>query len=383
MADKRVMDNLVNLADLEWLDLSDLIRMDEEWRKTLVLVSRLHLGLSFLLALGVLATVFILRPEDVVTAAVLTAGVLISVALMAYLIWRAREDEARLLANLRPVVALSLLAVTFVVYLLRGQQGDFYLLYFLPLISAAGYLMFTGGLVAGLGAAVLYALVIALTYPLTAPIVTTLVLRGIIFVLVSGLFGLIAERHLSLLEALRASHTQAIQLAVSDTKTGLFNQRYLASRLRSEIGRADRAHLSVSFVVMDVNNMAQINRDYGYAMGDEVLRVLGRTVQKQLRVTDIPSRWGPDEFGILLYNSDAAGAEVVARRMVQDVAQTTFTDPASGRTCNVQVTLGIASYPGHTQDRSGNELADRAYEALRQAKQAGSRIAIWGGNGKA
>jgi diguanylate cyclase (GGDEF)-like protein len=175
------------------------------------------------------------------------------------------------------------------------------------------------------------------------------------------------------LQGLRASHNQAIYLAVTDTKTGLFNQHYLSTRMRSEIARAERAKIPVSFLMIDVNNLTQVNARFGFAGGDMVLDALGKVILKQLRATDIPSRWGADEFGVLLYNSDGAGATIVARRIADEIAATAFKDPESGRTFHVSMAQGIASYPHDTVDRTGNELTARALDALRRGKSQDGR----------
>ncbi len=380
MAAEAPVQDLIDLNKLEWLDLSDLVRMDMDWRHTLVLVARLHFGISLVLAVGTLIVGLVLRPESDTSIAILVAGVLLTVGAMGYLLWSARKDEERLIKNLWPLVGLSILSVSFTVFLLRGLQGDFFLLYLLPLVSAAGYLGFTGGLGAGLASALAYSTIVALSVELSGPVLTALLLRAVIFILVPALFGLITEKHLSLLDALRASHTQAIYLAVTDSKTGLFNQRYVTTRLRSEIARAERAKLPLSFLLIDVNNLSRINRELGFATGDAVLDSLGKIVEKQLRATDIPSRWGPDEFGILLYNSDATGAEIVARRVASDIAAENFINAATGEPLQVSVSQGIATFPSHTVDRTGQELTARALEAVRVVKArngTGESIAIY------
>ncbi len=369
-------DGLVRLADLEWLDLSDLIRLDDDWRRTLVTVSRLHLGVAAVLAVLVAGYVLVARGGVSLVEIIATGGLILSVLGMAFLVLRLKEDETRILKSLRLVVLLSIAAVSFMAFLLRNLQGDYYLLYFLPLVSAAGYLGFTGGLLAGLASALAYAIVFFLSsLSITPELLSSMLLRGLVFVLVATLLGLIAERHLSLLGALRASHSQAIQLAVTDTKTGLFNQFFLKARLPSEVSRAERSKTPVAFLIVDVDGLDRINREHGYSVGDAVLETVGRSIQKLLRVTDLPSRWGADEFGVLLYNSDAQGALVVAQRLADDLSLFSFAD-ASGSDFHVSVSQGIAAFPAHTQDHSGAELVDRAFQAMRQAKPNHS-IVVW------
>ncbi len=371
-------EDLVRLADLEWLDLSDLIRMDEEWRSTLGTISRLHLLITAIIALLVLAYALLNRPTTSIVEMAAAGGIVLCLAAMAFLLFTAPAQEDRLLQNLRRVVLFSVIAVSLMVWLLRNLQGDYYLLYLLPLVSAAGYLGFAGGLGAGAGSALAYAIVFMLSPIALAPgSLAALLLRMLVFVLVASLLGLISERHLSLLAALRASHTQAVQLAITDTRTGLFNQRFMETRLASEISRAERSRTPLAFLLIDVNGLEGINREHGYSAGDAVLQMVGHIVQKQLRATDVPSRWGVDEFAVLLYNSDAQGAHSVAERIAADLAHQSFADPASGQSFHITLAQGIATFPAHTNDRTGKELVDRAHQAMRHAKTDGAGIAVW------
>ncbi len=365
-------EDLVRLADLEWLDLSDLIRMDEEWRRTLVNIARLNLLITAVIAALVTAYILVLRPTPSFAELLAVGGMIVCLIAMAVLLVAARDDERRLLRNLRLIVLFSIIAVSLMVLLLRDLQGDYYLLYLLPLVSAAGYLGFTGGLIAGVTSAIAYAIVFFLSPVSLAPgSVAALLLRMLIFILVASLLGLISERHLSLLSALRASHTQAIQLAITDTKTGLLNQSFMQSRLASEISRAERSQSPVSFLAIRVNGLEEIRHERGFAVADKVLQVIGQIIQKQLRMADVASRWGANEFGVLLYNSDASGAENVAQRIAADLGHQTFTDPANGHTFEVAVTQGIATFPTNTNDKSGKELVARAFQAMSHARARG------------
>lgn len=379
MAKAQVAD-LVDLSKLEWLDLSDLVRMDEDWRRTLVVSTRLFFAISLVLALLTLVIGVVDSPESAELTLFLCGGVIVCTGAMGYLLWSARQDEDLLLRRLWPLVILSIISVTFTVFLLRNFPGDFFLLYFLPVIGAAGYLGFAGGLGTGIMSALAYASIVLLSTELSPSVLTTLLLRSLVFILVAGLFGLIAERHLSLLDALRASHTQAIHLAVSDSKTGLFNQRYVSSRLRSEIARAERAKLPLSFLMIDIDGLERINKENDFATGDSVLDALGKIIQRQLRATDVPARWGDDEFGILLYNSPLEGARIVAQRIADDLGKANLKNSETNQPIRVTVTQGIASFPEHSTDRTGQELIERAEQAIltgRKQNPQGNTIAVY------
>lgn len=368
MAQSAPGDERVRLADLEWLDLSELVRLDEDWRHTLVIIARLHFGVSAVLALVVIVYTLLTNPAPSTSEIGAIVGILACVCGIAYFGLTPQEEEARLLRNFRLVVLISILAISLMVYLLRDLQGDYYLLYLLPLVSAAGYLGFTGGLAAGVISSIAYAAAFWFSpFALTPGSFSVLALRALIFVLIASLLGLIAERHLSLLNALRASHKQAIQLAVTDTKTGLYNQAFMQARLPSELSRAERSQTPVAFLMLSVAGLKEIEREHGLAAEDVALRTVGQAIQEQLRATDMASRWGPDEFGVLLYNSDAKGAQVMAHRLAEDLAGHPPADPVSASPLKLSIFHGVAAYPAQTQDKSGTELVQHAYKDLRQS----------------
>ncbi len=179
----RVEDDLVRLADLEWLDLSDVIRLDDEWRRARVVISYLHLVvIAAVGALVIIYTLFVRPAPDAVTW-LAVVGILCALAAMSYLLYSMREQEARLSRHLQSVVFLSIVAVSLMVFLLRDLQGDYYLLYLVPLVSTAGYLGFTGSLSSGVASAVAYAIVFSLSPVSVSPAtITVLALRMLVFI---------------------------------------------------------------------------------------------------------------------------------------------------------------------------------------------------------
>lgn len=101
-------------------------------------------------------------------------------------------------------------------------------------------------------------------------------------------------------EALVKSEALLREQSVRDHLTGLFNRRYMEETLERELLRAARKHLSLGIIMLDIDDFKRINDTCGHAAGDEILRALGRLLLEQVRGEDIPSRYGGDEFIIVL-----------------------------------------------------------------------------------
>ncbi len=370
------LDEFATLREAEWLDISTVIQMDDEWKNTLLLVSRFNFLLTALIALAVLfASAYIFAVLDYLWFFIFSALILAGGGLLAKRLFREMGQRPPV-EDLQLAVAYSIGCVTLAVYLLGQVRGDFYLLYFLPLVSAAGYLGIAGGFTAGLVSGIIYSAVVFLTLPVTSAIITAVGLRVLVFVLIASLLGVIAERHVNLLEALRASHRRAIHLAITDSKTELYTHRYFDLRLRQELARSRRANISLAFVVCKIDNLPSFNDAYGFTAGDQLLAEIGRIIAAQIRLTDVGTRWASDEFGFLLFNTDAAGAQIVIGRILAAMNAIRLTGRSGEETRKVLLSFGIAVFPA--QATSETELTDRAYEAMRRAhtRAVGSTV-IW------
>jgi diguanylate cyclase (GGDEF)-like protein len=112
-----------------------------------------------------------------------------------------------------------------------------------------------------------------------------------------------------LLHALRTLLETARQLARADPLTGLDNRRAFFDRLQFVLALAARERRPLTLAYLDVDDFKGVNDAHGHAAGDQVLRLVGRTVLKSLRRTDAVGRVGGDEFALLLPDTDRAGAE--------------------------------------------------------------------------
>jgi diguanylate cyclase (GGDEF)-like protein/PAS domain S-box-containing protein len=173
-------------------------------------------------------------------------------------------------------------------------------------------------------------------------------------------------------------HTQENQLrreallreqSVRDHLTGLFNRRYLEETLERELLRAGRRQLPLSVIMLDVDDFKQFNDTYGHAAGDAVLRRLGRLLLDQVRGEDIPSRYGGDEFLIVLPDAVREATRERAECLRENARRINIL--FEGRMlAMVTVSLGIATFPRDgTTAAALLRIADLAmYRAKREGR---------------
>ena len=171
------------------------------------------------------------------------------------------------------------------------------------------------------------------------------------------------------LEALR-------QLATHDPLTGLLNRREFDRILAEEEERALRFGHSCALIVVDVDHFKRVNDTHGHPAGDVVLREIAQRLAGQVRTVDRVARIGGEEFGLVLVQSDPAGALQAAERMCAAIRRERVR--VDGETeLALTISAGVASLPHHA--RSVAEWIAAADKALYAAKTAGrDRVVIAG-----
>jgi diguanylate cyclase (GGDEF)-like protein len=213
------------------------------------------------------------------------------------------------------------------------------------------------------------------------PILGPFGLYGIILMGRKLLAGGYTEKELLFIEQLLTFVSQAIknhlhyESSLRDTKTGLYNHGFFISRLGEELARIKRGdHLS-SVIVMDVDKFKNFNDSYGHLAGDRVLENLALTIKQNVRIEDIPSRFGGEEFTVLLPNSDRDASWVVSERLREAAAAMKV--PWEPPLPQVTISLGIYTFDkSNTLDAEG--IIFRADEALYLSKERGrNRSTRW------
>ncbi len=171
---------------------------------------------------------------------------------------------------------------------------------------------------------------------------------------------------------IRAQRTRQMRYFMErDSLTGMLNHTHLKQYLERELQRAERIKGSVSFAMIDLDNFKHVNDSYGHLTGDRVLKSLSRLLSERLRKTDIIGRYGGEEFGVVLFNSDASTAAKIVDELRERFSH--IVHRAKDTEFCVTFSCGIASFPDVPDAASITELADRA---LYQAKQTGKNRVV-------
>jgi diguanylate cyclase (GGDEF)-like protein len=162
-------------------------------------------------------------------------------------------------------------------------------------------------------------------------------------------------------------------MSVTDGLTGLFNHREFYQALRRELERARRYRHTLSLLIIDVDDFKQFNDRYGHPAGDSALRRVAELLKRCARTTDILSRYGGEEFAVILPESTPAGALMVAERMKTEVGGHNFI-PNSRYPVHLTVSIGIYS----TEDGgvSEDQMVSLADEAAYLAKKSGKNRVV-------
>src|SRR5258706_8454856 len=165
------------------------------------------------------------------------------------------------------------------------------------------------------------------------------------------------------------------ELSITDGLTGLYLLRYFPQRLKEEIYRAERTHGQMSLMILDIDHFKRINDTYGHPAGDTILATVAERVLANARKVDLTARYGGDEFVILLPDTSAEEALLLAERLHQAVSNEPV-DLSNKNSVNLTVSIGVATYPTHAAKI--DELIKRADEALYWIKSHGrNRIRLY------
>lgn len=189
-------------------------------------------------------------------------------------------------------------------------------------------------------------------------------------------------RYLSLLAHQTVSQIENIllcerlsSLVVTDSLTGLYNHRFFQEQLDTEILRSRRYKKDLSLAMLDVDSFKKYNDKFGHLEGDQVLKRMAQIMRQCIRKVDIVSRYGGEEFTIILPETGLEGAKTTAEKIRQAVEHLNLVNKETKESLNITISGGVAAYE---EGLAKDEFIRRADQALHKAKSEGkNRICVF------
>jgi diguanylate cyclase (GGDEF)-like protein len=170
------------------------------------------------------------------------------------------------------------------------------------------------------------------------------------------------------------SYEQTRQQTIRDGLTEAYNHRHFQETLFREITRADRASRPLTLAMIDIDDFKSVNDRYGHPVGDAILKAIVAEMRDEVREIDVVSRYGGEEFTIILPDTSPEDAAIVAERVRRRIHERIFRVSESPEPLQVTVSVGLATFPDHAQDKAS--LIERADAALYRAKRSGKNLVV-------
>lgn len=266
-------------------------------------------------------------------------------------------------------IAAMLVFLTVLLAQLGGLMSPLTSLYLLPIVAAA--------LTLGKRAAAAVVAAVALAYVVLAAVEGgSAALTPAFATAAAGTlapFALVAFSTALLAESIDTARQRIRALSERDEPTGLYNMRAFKLLAASEHDGAERVGLSYGLVMVDIERLKAVNETHGHDAGNRAIELVGATLTRLTRSTDIVARYGGDEFIVLLPETASAGAEIVANHIRERVEAAVLT--TRDRPVSTSVSIGVASYPEHASDLES--VMERADQALYASKSGGrNRVTV-------
>ncbi|BEH15179.1 GGDEF domain-containing protein [Marinobacter shengliensis] len=173
--------------------------------------------------------------------------------------------------------------------------------------------------------------------------------------------------------ALERANEQLAKLSMTDRLTGLLNRGTWENLVDAEYERFRRYGQATTLVMFDIDHFKPVNDNYGHLAGDEVIRHTAQTTRNNIRQSDSAGRYGGEEFGIILPETDAESARLICERIRESIEKSTVETSAGNITYTIS--MGIAQLTDEPENYM--QWMQKADEALYAAKESGrNRVVV-------
>jgi len=170
-------------------------------------------------------------------------------------------------------------------------------------------------------------------------------------------------------------HMKMQELTIIDELTGLYNYRHFRNKLTDEIRRADRYQQQLSILMIDVDHFKKLNDSQGHQTGNIILQEIATIIKHSVRDVDIVSRFGGEEFMVILPQTGLKESMIIAERMRTNAERAYFSNSQGRRDLRATVSIGVAIYPDGVI--SPGQLLEKVDEAMYMAKNNGrNRVCV-------
>ena len=174
---------------------------------------------------------------------------------------------------------------------------------------------------------------------------------------------------------LRAELEESVDLSTKDGLTGLFNRRYFDIHVKQMVEKSKETKKPICMMMLDMDHFKQVNDTYGHPAGDAVLKMLASVLKSSFRVTDLITRYGGEEFVVLLNDIDLEACLQIAEKARSLIDSTEFVIPAQAGILHKTTSIGVVEY--HQGD-TVEDFISKVDKALYVAKETGRNKVVAG-----
>lgn len=172
--------------------------------------------------------------------------------------------------------------------------------------------------------------------------------------------------------ALETANTNLAKLSRTDRLTGLNNRGYWEECLQAEFARFQRTKQVSTLIMFDIDHFKKVNDTYGHQAGDEVIRLTSSTLRSGIRTTDVAGRYGGEEFGVILIDTNAEQSQYLAERLRKKIAALKV--GFEQHEIQFTISLGVAEASTNMSDHA--QWINASDQALYQAKHGGRNQSV-------